>query len=1586
MKRYFIFFTILFSSSLFSFDEENLESARISQLQNINNAMSYRGSIGKIKPHSMEVFGEQHDKYSGTLTFTREDAVLKGNSNLPMSYKTIFHTYMPKSVAVWEEELPRIEMSFTASGSTKESALSVDWKNGSYCSGSPIPDRSNNIDADAVYSYSSVPRIIIPGIISDNLLLNDGTIGKSRENYKYVTKSNVIISCYVASDNKEGFKAILPNGHIYYFEYYRGKQSNSESSTYYTKDDYYYQVDATLYVVKVEDRFNNNLLYKYNNSRLESIVSNDGRKIEVSYATKTDSSTATRLSTKTVVATDIGGESKKSWVYTQEANGPGEHQRYVGKVVEPDLREWKYNLHVVDAEPGDLILASGSGTDSCILTHTTPRTMTVEHPDGGIAKFVFSEGFNDKANNYSYRGRIEPCYKVYSLDSKTIKNNQKTMTWKYEYSETRGAYNGSYNEGDVIPKEYLIPLPVPINVNRYLTKKVKEVNPDSSVNNYYINRDYSSFSEGDIVALEKEDSNGNIIKTEEYTYTPSTIFGKKYGVHLNGNRYNFLNNSLLKSEKHTFPDDVYNKDYIEYDIYGNAKEVKESNNFGADLKTSYFYYHDTSNWLLSNFIKKSRVEVYDGVETEYKPEKEVSYYSAEHVYSSLPHEIKLNDQLRLTYTKYHDDGNLKEVEYNKDVMNGNVKISTVFSNYYRSIPQKVTLSNRYEGTENLSLSRTVDEFGRITSITDFNGVKTNYQFDKQDRLISIKEDGSLDTFFTWVHATTDSNKNIRIVSRCELKEDHSSCEGDAIFKTTETYDNLLRLVSTENEDLTNPKELKSVRYQYFAYDHNNKQTFASHVTDSASIITSGVYRNYDVLGRVEKISTTGLGDVVYEYLVDNKIKVTDAQGNATTTTYQAFGRPRYDIATKIESPENITTDIDVDIFGLVKSITQSGEQETFTETRLYDANKQLCLIQRADVGNTVMKYNALGELQWQKQGVTNTECVTTEPADSTSFIYDNVGDLYKVDYPGTDIDVEYTLDNNGNIKKLVAGTVTHAYNYNNQNLLEDETLTVGSDGTLTIDYDYNSLGHRSAITYPDNTKVQFKPNGFGEPTEAQVYDAGDVVQQSFAIDAVHYAHGALKTFTYGNGVKHTTTVNTSSLLPESIVDLQGTTNIVNLGYTYDNNLNITSITDTQNPQFSITNMTYDGVDRLKTVTGVAGIGNSAITYDTLGNIKTYKSKGRDLTYKYDTSLNRLTSVTGTGTDGKYAVIKYDARGHIKHNGKFDLNFNAANQLKSAKGNTYIYDGHNRRVKQVDGKGTSYSMYSQYGTLLYREKGSFIGEGTSYIHLGKKLIAKYGDVTPQTVAESRQHHRPFGESIEAPKDDVGYTGHKFDTDLGLSYMQARYYDPVIGRFYSNDPVDTIGHVANGNTIHGFNRYIYANNNPYKYKDPNGELGHLAVGFIIGAGVELGAQYFSGKDISFTKAAVAGAAGAATGGITSIAKASIMTGSKVVATATEKALSGTMVLGGGAVANTGAGMVNDSIDGASNEKIMENGLENAVEGVAPHVKAVGKVAGKLSGKLFDKIGMGDAAKQIGVEAATQGSEKAISEACSSVDNEC
>jgi RHS repeat-associated protein len=48
-----------------------------------------------------------------------------------------------------------------------------------------------------------------------------------------------------------------------------------------------------------------------------------------------------------------------------------------------------------------------------------------------------------------------------------------------------------------------------------------------------------------------------------------------------------------------------------------------------------------------------------------------------------------------------------------------------------------------------------------------------------------------------------------------------------------------------------------------------------------------------------------------------------------------------------------------------------------------------------------------------------------------------------------------------------------------------------------------------------------------------------------------------------------------------------------------------------------------------------------------------------------------------------------------------------------------------------------------------------------------------------------------------------------------YMQQRYFDPIAGRFLSVDPVTT-----DAGTGSSFNRYVYATNNPYKFKDPDG----------------------------------------------------------------------------------------------------------------------------------------------------------------------
>ncbi|WDE05511.1 HNH endonuclease [Thalassomonas viridans] len=397
-------------------------------------------------------------------------------------------------------------------------------------------------------------------------------------------------------------------------------------------------------------------------------------------------------------------------------------------------------------------------------------------------------------------------------------------------------------------------------------------------------------------------------------------------------------------------------------------------------------------------------------------------------------------------------------------------------------------------------------------------------------------------------------------------------------------------------------------------------------------------------------------------------------------------------------------------------------------------------------------------------------------------------------------------------------------------MLEKETLSV--DGKIfTLDYGYDALGTLSSLAYPDGKgAVNFAPNGFGQATQAIRVDGSDstVFVKGGNDKASYHPNGTINTFTYGNNLVHKTTLN-SRQLPQLIHDYLGSTSKVKLGYSYDNNNNITSIINGVDSNFSLSALTYDGLDRLKSTTGnSAGIGSSALSYDALGNIRSYSNTSvlnpSNLTYGYNSSF-RLSSVSGTGSEG-YNFSQsgsYDNRGNVTHNGKRSFSYNLANQMTASGANRYLYDGYNRRIKTTDSKGTGYSMYSQQGRLLYRET---VKGGISYIYLGDKLVAKTGAgvVTKSDDAgyNSVMNFKPFGETIEAANDEVGYTGHKFDTDLGLSYMQARYYDPAIGKFNQPDPVDVLGHLARGSIVHGFNPYTYANNNPYKYIDPTGKI--------------------------------------------------------------------------------------------------------------------------------------------------------------------
>ena len=138
-----------------------------------------------------------------------------------------------------------------------------------------------------------------------------------------------------------------------------------------------------------------------------------------------------------------------------------------------------------------------------------------------------------------------------------------------------------------------------------------------------------------------------------------------------------------------------------------------------------------------------------------------------------------------------------------------------------------------------------------------------------------------------------------------------------------------------------------------------------------------------------------------------------------------------------------------------------------------------------------------------------------------------------------------------------------------------------------------------------------------------------------------------------------------------------------------------------------------------------------------------------------------------------------------------------------------------------------------------------GSYTNFIHtdvLGNIVAVtdEYGNII------SREHVTPFGSSRGKtnPKTPCPWARPNTGSAIpvmsgtgisGLTYMQARYYDPVIGRFMGVDPV---GFRETEPAL--FNRYAYANNNPYKFVDPNGE--YVELGFEA-ASIGLGAHSFS-----------------------------------------------------------------------------------------------------------------------------------------------
>jgi len=105
----------------------------------------------------------------------------------------------------------------------------------------------------------------------------------------------------------------------------------------------------------------------------------------------------------------------------------------------------------------------------------------------------------------------------------------------------------------------------------------------------------------------------------------------------------------------------------------------------------------------------------------------------------------------------------------------------------------------------------------------------------------------------------------------------------------------------------------------------------------------------------------------------------------------------------------------------------------------------------------------------------------------------------------------------------------------------------------------------------------------------------------------------------------------------------------------------------------------------------------------------------------------------------------------------------------------------------------------------------------------------------------EDYLPYGSQVQnnaSRHNKIGYAGEQFERDTGLTYIKSRHYNPDIGRFMQVDPAG-----FRLNNLQSINTYAYANNNPYRYKDPNGESPIDVIFFTIDA-VKFGLAVKSG----------------------------------------------------------------------------------------------------------------------------------------------
>ena len=225
----------------------------------------------------------------------------------------------------------------------------------------------------------------------------------------------------------------------------------------------------------------------------------------------------------------------------------------------------------------------------------------------------------------------------------------------------------------------------------------------------------------------------------------------------------------------------------------------------------------------------------------------------------------------------------------------------------------------------------------------------------------------------------------------------------------------------------------------------------------------------------------------------------------------------------------------------------------------------------------------------------------------------------------------------------------------------------------------------------------------------------------------------------------------------------------------------------------------------------------AITYDAMGNPIQYR--GMQMEWEQG---HQLKHITGVGLDMYCRYNDSGKRIRKTVNGvttDFYLDGSAILMQTSSDGSRidFFYDD----------KGNVFAMKYQNEMYFYRKNlfGDILGILDSHgTELVKYEYNSWGKLLNLTDYSSNGLGR---------RNPFRFKGYYYDEELGMYYLNSRYYDPEVGRFISPDTTDIL---EVQDDLYDKNLYAYCDNNPVMRIDSSGAVWHLAVGAVVGVATQ------------------------------------------------------------------------------------------------------------------------------------------------------